>query len=187
MPQGDFIRAAALVAVAGVGGALALGGAALSGRLDGSTTIEQVTPAVSAASRIAPSPQQGDLSVQEIYRLDAPGVVQISSGRPSPATVGLGSGFVIDKAGHILTSNHVISGARDVRVSFSGTDQLDASIVGQDPSTDVAVLQVAAHSRSLSPLPLGDSDAVQVGDPVVAIGNSPALDRYRDGRHRQRR
>jgi S1-C subfamily serine protease len=82
---------------------------------------------------------------------------------------------VIDKAGHILTSDHVISGAHGVQVSFSGVDQLDATVVGKDPTTDVAVLQITAHSRSLSPLPLGDSDQVQVGDPVVAIGNSPSL------------
>src|SRR5262249_27325969 len=102
---------------------------------------------------------------------DAPGVVRISANRS------LGSGFVIDKAGHIITSNLVVSGATGLKISFSGADEVDASVVGHDPATDVAVLQVDAHSRSLSPLPLGDSDLVQVGDPVVAIGNSTSLDR----------
>jgi len=64
-----------------------------------------------------------------------------------------------------------------MQVSFSGDDQLAAKLVGADPSTDVAVLQVDTHSRSLTPLPLGDSDLVQVGDPVVAIGNTRSLDR----------
>jgi putative serine protease PepD len=175
MQQGDIIRVSAFVAAAGVGAALALGGAELTGRLGSSTTIEQITTTTTAATAATTSSaaRSGDLSVQQIYKLDAPGVVQISSRQPSPD--GLGSGFVIDKAGHILTSNHVISGARGVQVSFSGDNQLNATIVGKDPSTDVAVLQVAAHSRSLSPLPLGDSDQVEVGDPVVAIGNTPSL------------
>ena len=177
MQQGALIRTSAFVAAAGAGAALALGGAELTGRLGSSTTIEQITSTAAQTSKIAPSSSQGDLSVQQIYRLDSPGVVQISSRTPSPSAGGLGSGFVIDKAGHILTSNHVISGARGVRVSFSGNNQLEATVVGKDPSTDVAVLQITAHSRSLSPLPLGDSDQVQVGDPVVAIGNSPALSR----------
>jgi S1-C subfamily serine protease len=89
----------------------------------------------------------------------------------------LGSGFVIDKAGNIVTNYHVIAGARSVRVSFSDNESDKARIVGSDPSTDVAVLQVDAHARALSPLPLGNSDAVHVGDPVVAIGNPFGLDR----------
>jgi S1-C subfamily serine protease len=89
----------------------------------------------------------------------------------------LGSGFVIDKAGHIVTSNLVLGDARKVKISFSGNDRIDATVVGKDPATDVAVLEVNAHSRSLSPLPLGDSDEVQVGDPVVAIGNSLSMQR----------
>ena len=83
----------------------------------------------------------------------------------------LGSGFVIDKAGHIVTNYHVVQGATKVQVSFSGQDQLAATVVGSDPSTDTAVLKVDAHARALTPLPLGDSDAVIVGDPVYAIGN----------------
>jgi S1-C subfamily serine protease len=176
--QGDVIRAGAWVAVAGAGAGLALAGAALTGKLGSSTTFEQITPTSPAASTLA-TPGRG-LSVQEIFRLDAPGVVRISdSTGPAPAVVhqSLGSGFVIDKAGHIVTSNLVVSGARALKVSFSGSDEVDASIIGHDPTTDVAVLQVDAHSRSLSPLPLGDSDLVQVGDPIVAIGNSGNLDR----------
>jgi S1-C subfamily serine protease len=172
MQQGDFIRAVTLIAAAGAGAGLALAGAAITGHLDDSTTIQQIMPATSQAASTLP--KSGGLTVQEIYRLDAPGVVQINTAVP---TSGLGSGFVIDKAGHIVTSNRTLSGARSVKVSFSGTEELDASVVGTDPTTDIAVLQVKTHSRSLNPLPLGDSDLVQVGDPVVALGNTLSLSR----------
>jgi S1-C subfamily serine protease len=89
----------------------------------------------------------------------------------------LGSGFVIDKDGHILTNYHVVENARSVRVSFSNRDNVKAEIVGVDPSTDVAVLKVDTKASALTPLPLGNSDAVRVGDPVVAIGNPFGLDR----------
>jgi S1-C subfamily serine protease len=181
MQQGDIIRGGVWVAAAGMGAGLALVGAALTGHLDGSTTIQQISAGSPQPGGTTSTQGNGNLSVEQIFRLDAPGVVQIdnSGGRHSSSTRGkaLGSGFVIDKAGHIVTSNRVISGAPGLRVSFSGSDELDATLVGQDPATDVAVLQVAAHSRSFSPLPLGDSDQVQVGDPVVAIGNTLGLDR----------
>ena len=182
MRQGDFIRVFGAFAAAGAGAGLALAGAALTGNLGGATTIEQFTPTSAAPPSPGSASSSGDLSVQEIYRLDAPGVVQITehpaAQSSAVASTGqLGSGFVIDKAGHIVTSARVISGANNLQVSFSGDDPLDATVVGRDPSTDVAVLQVDAHSRSLSPLPLGDSDQVQVGDAVVAIGNSISLSR----------
>ncbi len=89
----------------------------------------------------------------------------------------LGSGFVIDKAGHIVTNFHVVQGASKVEVSFSNNERLPATIVGRDPSTDVAVLEVKAHSRAFTPLVLGNSDLVEVGDSVVAIGNPLGEDR----------
>jgi S1-C subfamily serine protease len=84
---------------------------------------------------------------------------------------------VIDKAGHIVTNYHVIEGARSVDVSFSNNESMKAKIVGSDPSTDVALLKVDAHSRALTPLRLGNSDSVRVGDPVIAIGNPFGLER----------
>jgi S1-C subfamily serine protease len=84
---------------------------------------------------------------------------------------------VIDRAGHVVTNYHVIQGASKVQVSFSAQDQLAATVVGKDPSTDVAVLKVDAHARALTPLPLGNSDDVTVGDPVYAIGNPFGLTR----------
>ena len=131
------------------------------------------------------------LTPEAIYQHDGPGVVQITAtsvtqSAPDPfnffpstpqTSKSLGSGFVLDRAGHIITNFHVIQGAQKVQVSFSGQDQLPATVVGKDRSTDVAVLKIDAHSRALTPLPLGDSDAVRVGDPVYAIGNPFGLTR----------
>ena len=103
------------------------------------------------------------MTVSEIYSRAAPGVVQITStttrvGQPVRSPVphqqavpqqALGSGFVIDKAGHIVTNYHVIEGADQIEVSFSNQDTLRATLVGSDPSTDIAVLRVEASSRGL--------------------------------------
>jgi putative serine protease PepD len=181
-----------LVVAAVVGGAVALGGAAAIGKLGSHTTYRQVVAAPSASATPASfAGSKQALSINQIYRRFAPGVVQITSSvvTPSSAPAGpffgnpfapqqevqqaLGSGFVSDKAGHIVTNYHVIQGARagSIRVSFSNGDNLKASVVGSDPSTDIAVLQVHEHSRALTPLVWGNSDALQVGDSVVAIGN----------------
>jgi S1-C subfamily serine protease len=185
-------RAAELLVVAVVGGALALGGAALLGKLGDHTTIQEVVSTTQpvATTTVRPSVTRG-LTPETIYREDAPGVVQITATSVTQApsdpfnmlpstpqtTQSLGSGFVIDRAGHIVTNYHVIEGAQKIQVSFSGQDQLPATVVGKDRSTDVAVLKIDAHARALTPLPLGNSDAVRVGDPVYAIGNPFGLTR----------
>jgi S1-C subfamily serine protease len=189
-----MVAAAGLVAASGVGAALALGGAALLGAFRTSTTTIRELQPVQASSSAASFASGKPLSVNQIYRLAAPGVVQVTATQvvttaaPIDPFFGfsipqrqrqqaLGSGFVIDKAGHIITNYHVIQGARSVEVSFSNNESMKARIVGADPSTDVAVLQVKAHSRALTPLELGDSDTVHVGDAVVAIGNPFGLER----------
>ena len=178
MQHGDVVRVTAWVGAAVVGAGLALGGAAVTGQLGGTTTIQQISPGSTDTASAPARSVSRDLSVEEIYRLDAPGVVQITgAGAAVAPRDSLGSGFVIDKAGHIVTSDRVISGSPSLHVRFTGSDDLSATLIGSDPTTDVALLQIDAHSRSLSPLPLGDSDAVQVGDPVVAIGNTRTLDR----------
>jgi S1-C subfamily serine protease len=188
--------AAGLVTAAVLGSALALGGAALLGGFDGdtTTTVREVQPFSGAAPSFPVNEARGKaLTVNEIYRRAAPGVVQVTAtqvvtsprvdpffGYPFPSqqqAEALGSGFVIDKAGHIVTNYHVVKGARSVDVSFSNNESMKAKIVGTDPSTDVAVLQVDAHSRALTPLSLGNSDLVHVGDSVVAIGNPFGYDR----------
>ena len=189
------LRAVELLVAAAAGGALALGGAAILGDLGGSrTTIQQVSPLPGGGLGDVSLGGSGNrLTVEQIYRRSAPGVVQITATTvvksPTDPFFGdifpqskqtqqaLGSGFVIDKAGHIVTNYHVVAGAQRVQVSFSGNDEIDAKVIGSDPSTDLAVLKIDAHSRSLTPLPLGDSDRVQVGDSVVAIGNPFGLTR----------
>jgi len=188
--RANLARSAALAAASLLGGLVALGGVALTGDLGGgTTTVVRTSPAPTAAAQVA---LDKGLSVREIYSRAAPGVVQITSTDNSvqdtprlsppnapeaPSQQALGSGFVIDKAGHIVTNYHVIEGADTIEVSFSNQDTLRATLVGSDPSTDLAVLRVETSSRSLTPLDLGDSGEVRVGDPVVAIGNPFGLAR----------
>ena len=88
---------------------------------------------------------------------------------------GLGSGFVIDTEGHILTNNHVVEGAEQIRVKLADDRELDAELIGTDPPTDLALLKVEAEN--LNPLEFGDSDVLEVGDWVLAIGNPFGLPR----------
>ncbi len=181
---------AALVASAALGGLVAVGAVAVfGGGLGGETTVVTETSAARGPG-LAPASTTG-LSVNEIFQRAAPGVVRVNATTnstafvphnpadqlPTPQTSSLGSGFVIDKAGHIVTNYHVVEGANEVTVSFSNRDRVKAEVVGSDPSTDLAVLRVDASASALTPLPLGNSDRVVVGDPVVAIGNPFGLDR----------
>jgi S1-C subfamily serine protease len=130
-------------------------------------------------------------TINQIYKNDSPGVAFIqaqtapktSSFNPFGGSSGgtaTGSGFVIDQQGHVLTNAHVVDGAQKIQVTLGNTDTsqpVSAQVVGKDPSTDVALLKVNAPADQLHPLQLGDSSAVTVGDPVVAIGNPFGLDR----------
>jgi S1-C subfamily serine protease len=186
-----ILAGAGLVGAGIVGAGVALGVAALAGGLGGkTTTLRELKTASPAASTIV---HGQPLSINDIYRRAAPGVVQVTSTSvvtvPADSFFGnpfvpqrqqeqsLGSGFVVDKAGHVVTNYHVIQGARQIRVSFSNGSSTKATVVGTDPSSDLAVLKIDASSRALTPLPLGDSDAIAVGDQVVAIGNPFGLDR----------
>ena len=179
-----------LLAAALLGGGVALGGAAALGKLGTKTTIirQEAAPTTAAAASF----QQGKaMSINEIYRAAAPGVVHIETTSRVPAPTDffgnpfgttepqrtLGSGFVIDKAGHIVTNYHVVQGANTIQVSFSNNERYKAKVIGVDPSTDSAVLQVDVKARALTPLALGNSDSVRVGDQVIAIGNPFGLDR----------
>ncbi len=180
-----MVKGAGLLSVAAAGGALALLGAWLFGSLGGeSTTVRELyVDAQPPPSSVAST--EGALSIGQIYKRDAPGVVQITAkiytqardpifGTPNGFATeekALGSGFVLSKEGYVLTSYHVIQRAQSIRVSFSNSDSLEARLVGSDPSTDVAVLKVGAKSRALKPLQLGNSDLVRIGDAVVALGN----------------
>jgi len=172
---------AALAAAAILGGAVAVGGVALLGGFDGTTTVVNETAPVRSPG-LAPSSAKG-MTINEIYQRAASGVVRVNSTTNStststtPGESALGSGFVIDKTGHIVTNYHVVEGADVVTVSFSNRDTVKAEVVGTDPSTDLAVLSVNTSASALTPLPLGNSDVVEVGDAVVAIGNPFGLDR----------
>ncbi len=153
---------------------------------DDPTILSSPAPLASASSN---SGNGGGQSVNDIYEQDSPGVALIEATKaPSPTPfdpfgqerggTATGSGFVIDDQGHILTNAHVVDGADSVQVTLGdNADTLDAKVVGEDPSTDVAVLQVDDSGDQLHPLSLGDSKDVEVGDPVVAIGNPFGLDR----------
>jgi putative serine protease PepD len=118
------------------------------------------------------------LTPEEIYRKDAPGVVLITDtqrvGRFQARV--LGSGFVIDPRGDVVTNDHVVQGARAVRVGFPDGSSYPAKVVGTDPSTDLAVLRVSAPSSALHVLSFDRSSTVQVGEPVYAIGNPFGLE-----------
>lgn len=86
-------------------------------------------------------------------------------------TLGSGSGFVIDKEGHIVTNDHVVEDADGVKITFSNGTVTKAEILGLDPYADLAVLKVDVPADQLTPLELGDSEALQVGQRVIAIGN----------------
>ncbi|HEX8202431.1 MAG TPA: trypsin-like peptidase domain-containing protein, partial [Isosphaeraceae bacterium] len=90
---------------------------------------------------------------------------------------GTGSGFVLDRQGHILTNFHVVEGAETLRVTLFDGSTEDAEVVGLDPSNDVAVLRVQVPAESLTPVPLGDSAHLLVGQKVLALGNPFGLER----------
>ena len=189
-----MLPVAALVAAGVLGGIVSLTGASALGFGGTTTTVRQIEPALGGNSPTSfePARRSRALTINDIFRRDAPGVVQVTStqvirtqadpffnfGLPQTQTQkALGSGFVMDKAGHIVTNYHVIAGAKSVEVSFSNSDNMKARVVGSDPSTDIAVLQIDARSRALTPLAFGNSDSVHVGDSVVAIGNPLGYDR----------
>jgi putative serine protease PepD len=179
----------ALLAAAIAGGAIAVGGAALLlGVGDDGDDSSSATATEPRSSTPDTFRRDRPVSLAEVYRESEGGVVQVATtgvlesrqffSLPSPPERrGLGSGFVIDKSGHIVTNFHVIQGATQVEVSFSNGEEMDAEVVGSDPSTDIAVLRVDADNRALTPLTFGNSDALEVGDEVVAIGNPLGYER----------
>jgi len=164
--------------------AVALLATGLAGGGD-TTTVVQQAPLGGGQSADAES-GGGALTPRQIYKRDAPGVVFITAegggeatATPAPDGGGeaTGSGFVIGKGGSIVTNAHVVQGARRVSVQFDDRKVAIAKVVGSDPSTDLALLMVPTDGLSLSPLKLGSSKNLQVGDPVVAIGNPFGLAR----------
>lgn len=180
-----LLRQGALLVLAGLLGAGAAVGINSAIDDDGGTT----TVIREVQSQAVPAPASFDSeddagTIQEIYRSASPGVVQVEALVVSddfflgPQLLpSEGSGFVFDEAGHVITNYHVVQGAEEVEVNFTGADQMSAEVVGVDPSTDLALLEIDASAQALTPLPLGNSELVQVGDAVVAIGNPFGLER----------
>jgi len=176
------------LASATFGGLIVLVAAAVAVEAGWVGKTEQTTvgrPAVGVPTEAA---AESGLTVNEIYRRDAPGVVFIRADvvESGQSPFGLpeqqrgqatGSGFVIDDEGHVVTNSHVVDGASKVRVSFGDERTVEAKLVGQDPSNDVALLKVKTGKDALDPVTFGDSSKVKVGDAVVAIGNPFGLDR----------
>jgi putative serine protease PepD len=169
------VTAAGALAVAAVGAGAGAGiYAALSPNT--TTTVVQNTTTVDHSQ---PASATSGLSINALYQRTYQGVVDITVTEPggydpfggSQTEQAEGSGFIYDKRGDLITNDHVVSGATSVQVKFWNGQIYKGKIVGTDISTDLAVVRVTAPSSLLHPLTLGDSDAVQVGDSVIAIGS----------------
>jgi S1-C subfamily serine protease len=124
--------------------------------------IEQVAP---PSLPDAPSAVESDNVLVSLYAQVLPGVVSINTGDA------LGSGFVIDAEGHIVTNEHVVGGASEVEVDFASGYKAHGAVIGTNTDADLAVVKVDAPADQIHPLSLGDSSKLQVGQTVVAIGN----------------
>jgi serine protease Do len=188
-----MVQSRALLVVGALSATLACGhkasvSIATDGGVDlppGATPVSSATlpPAITAAApppsgvavhgepvSFAPIAQGADPSVVTISTEGEEVEVSPFTHRSRPRqTQGLGTGFVADKGGIILTNNHVVENASAIMVKLSDDREFPAKVVGTDPPTDIAVVRIDA--KDLRPLPLGDSDAIDVGDWVVAIGN----------------
>jgi S1-C subfamily serine protease len=127
---------------------------------------------ISAVGETTPSYSK-KLSLIEIFEISEAGVVRVNVQRTEDAIIptGVGSGFVFDKKGHVITNAHVVDGATKVVVTFLDGRSYNADVIGVDNFTDIAVIKVNADLSLLHPLSLGDSSNLQVGEPIAAIGN----------------
>jgi putative serine protease PepD len=178
-------RTAAVVGTVALAAGVVAGAGGYAAVADGNNAspVDSTASAVSTAS--------SRLSVGAIYQRANAGVVEItatSNAAQSDSTFPFGdqpgggaqqaqgSGFVYDTAGHVITNYHVVQGATSLDVTLADGSTYDATVVGTDPSTDLAVLKINAPTTKLHPLALADSSAVAVGDGVVAIGSPYGLE-----------
>lgn len=129
------------------------------------TQPQAVLPLQADSANIIPQ----DGSLQLLYQQVMPGVVSIQVSTPQGG--GLGSGFVYDTEGHVITNFHVVDGATSVEVDFSSGFKARGTVIGVDKDSDIAVVKVDAPESELHPLTLGNSANLQVGQTVIAIGN----------------
>ena len=171
------------VGVALLAAVLASGGTYAATQLGEPRTGTPTTPAATATTNpnqnSSPTVVQGNAASPDWSAVAAavtPSVVSIDVTTQQGS--GAGSGVVFDSKGHILTNNHVVEGAAGngaISVTLSDGRTYSASIVGTDPSTDLAVIKLADAPSDLTPITLGDSEALKVGDPVMAVGNPLGL------------
>jgi putative serine protease PepD len=152
-------------------------GGAMNARLTNLLSAGIGALAIAAVPAVAGSdstdPPARDASVADIYEEARPGVVDVQTGS------GSGSGFAIDREGHIVTNEHVVDDARAVEVRFDGQDDpVQARVVGADASTDLALLKVDPGDveGGIEPLELGSSEGLRVGEPTIALGSPFGLD-----------
>lgn len=142
----------------------------LACQMTGLTPISQPTPVlqVQMTPPLLPTPidpvEQAS-TLEALYQQVLPGVVSIQTG------ASLGSGFVFDTEGHVITNQHVVEGSSEVEVGFSTGFKAHGTVIGSDADADVAVIKVDAPADQIHPLALGDSNMLNVGEQVVAIGN----------------
>jgi putative serine protease PepD len=172
-------RTLATIAIASVIGGAAGTAAAVDLQSGGSSTHTQT---------VAAAPEPGRLiSGRAVYHRASPSVVAITArstqrqagfffGGGTTQSTSTGTGFVVSSSGMIVTNEHVVDGANTVNVALADGRIRRATVVGQDRSTDLALLRVDPGKRKLEPLRLADSDAVQIGDTAFAIGNPFGLD-----------
>ena len=137
------------------------------------TTIQMQNQIDEINDLILTNSKSKTLSLIEIFEKAEPGVVRVNTQRnqTSDETGGVGSGFVFDKKGHIITNAHVIEDSTKTVVTFLDGRSYNAQIIGVDKYTDIGVIKVNADLKLLHPLSLGDSSNLQVGEPITAIGN----------------
>ena len=179
MPRNRSRLAAAVTVAAIAGGGAGAGAVALTHGSSHSAPTAVVSP---SASNVA----SASLTVGQIAKASIPSVVEVdategASQSPFPGGsrgggTAQGTGFIYDSKGDIVTNDHVISGSSSVSVKLSDGSTYKATVVGSDPSTDLAVLHIDAPSSKLVPVAFADSSSVSIGDGVVAIGNPFGLD-----------
>ncbi|MCS7002651.1 MAG: trypsin-like peptidase domain-containing protein [Dehalococcoidia bacterium] len=160
----------------GVAGGLA-GAQYVATRQPAPTVIERPVAPISAPAPPVAGQSGGGVDWAALYERTIPSVVQVNatrSGIRATAGSGIGTGFVVDTQGRIMTNNHVIDGATRITVRFADGQTFDARVVGRDPAGDMALLQ-ANLPPTVRPLPLADSDSVRPGEPVAAIGSPVGL------------
>jgi S1-C subfamily serine protease len=152
------------------------------------TSAQQTASATPSSSQATSTPSSSgnasnsESAIPDLYDKVRPSVVEVASTGATRSvfgtqpTQGLGSGIVLDTSGDILTNYHVVEGANQLTVTLFDQTSASATVVGTDPTGDLAVIKADFTGTTLSPATLGDSDKIRIGESVIAIGNPFGLD-----------